>query len=299
MEHPAIVVGEAHARNGERDLIQAGEQLRQRGVAIAESHLEDGGKAVCKRIRRAVKSGAKLIVVCGGDGTLTAAVGVLAHTKAVLGVVPAGTGNSFSSSLGIGNSLDAAFDAIAYGEVARVDVGVANGMYFANFATIGLASEIGAETPHWLKARLGPIAYGITAIKPILQQHPFKARVRWKKNRLDLETRQIIVVSGRDYGHTPVTPEASLTNGMLTFFATERTGALDTIKTYAAFLTRSQTSLPEVHYFQAERIKIKTSRRVRVAIDGEVLCKTPVTFRIEPKALRVMIPRAQTGEASA
>jgi diacylglycerol kinase (ATP) len=286
----AIVVGQAHSRNGERDLITTGDALRARGIHIRESHLEPGRKAACKRIESAVKSGAKLIVVCGGDGTLTAAIRLLAHTKTVLGVIPAGTGNSFASSLGI-HSLEDAFDAIAGGEERRVDVGIVNGKRFANFSTIGLATEIGDQTPRWLKDRLGPVAYGIAAIEPILRQRPFKAWVRWKKNRLTLRTRQIIVVSGRDYGHTPVTPETNLTNGMLTFFATEGTSALDSVRTYAAFLAHTQTSLPEVHYFQSECIKIKTSRTMRVAVDGKVVCKTPVTYRVDPKALRVMVPR--------
>lgn len=288
MQH-AIVVAQSHSRHGIELLEEAGRQLRQRGVAVDASHLETGHKALAKRIRQAVKSGTELIVVIGGDGAQTVAVSQIAHSESVLGVVPGGTGNSFAESLGI-SSPEAAFDAIAGGLTERVDVGVVNGVRFANFATIGLASIISEQTPRWLKHTVGPIAYGIAAVQPLFSHRPFRLTVRWKKNRLKLETHQAIVVAGRMYGHTPITPESTLTDGLLTFFATSRTGAMDVAKTYASFLTGSQTSIPEAHYFRAKKIKIETSRKTLVAVDGAVVCHTPATFSIEHRALRVLVP---------
>jgi YegS/Rv2252/BmrU family lipid kinase len=285
----AVLIGQSRSRHGERDLIRAAGELRSRGFTIDASHLETGHKALRKRVRGMARSGAELVVVCGGDGSQTAAVSALAHTKTVLGVVPSGTGNSFATSLGIA-SADAAFDVIAGGRIARVDVGVVNGRRFANFATIGLAAEIGNQTPRWLKKLVGPLAYGFASVEPIVRQRPFDATVRWKKNRLKIRTRQIIVVSGRDYGHTPLTPESSLTSGRLSFFARDRTGTLDVLATYAAFLANAQSELPGTHVFQAPRIKITTSRPVRVAVDGSDVCRTPVEFKIDREALRVMVP---------
>jgi YegS/Rv2252/BmrU family lipid kinase len=286
----AVLIGQSHSRHGEEHLVRAARELRARGIEIEGSHLESGHKAVRKRARSAAKSGSKLVVVCGGDGTQAAAVSVLAHTNTVLGVVPSGTGNSFASSLGIGGTFDSAIETIARGRVARVDVGVVNGRRFANFATIGLASDISERTPRGLKKVFGPIAYGLSSVMPILRQRPFRATIRWKKHRLNMATRQIIIVNGRDYGHTPVTPESSPTSGKLTFFARDRAGTVDVLSTYAAFLVNEQTSLPGLHYFQASKIKISTSRPVLIAIDGHSVCRTPATFSIERKALRVMVP---------
>ncbi len=290
----AIVIAQSHSRNGITTLAQAGVELRARGVEVVESHLETGHKALRKRIKQAVKSGAEIVVTIGGDGTQTIAASALAHSKCVLGVVPAGTGNSFAESLGI-STPQAAFDAIAYGRIDRVDVGVVNGQRFANFATIGLASVIGEETPRWLKHAIGPIAYGVAAIKPLFSHKPFEISVRWKKNRLKLKTQQAIVVSGRMYGHTPVTPESRLNDGMLTFFATQRTHPVDVAKTYVAFLTDTQTRIPGAHYFRAKKLTISTSRKALVAVDGAAACHTPATFSVEPRALMVFLPGALPG----
>jgi YegS/Rv2252/BmrU family lipid kinase len=287
----AIVIAQSHARAGSKELEQAGAELRARGVSVDASHLESGHKAIRKRLRQAVRSQAPIIVLVGGDGTQTIGASEIAHSKTILGVIPAGTGNSFAESLGI-RSFEQAYDAIAHGRVERVDVGVVNGVRFANFATIGLASEITKKTPRWLKHAVGPIAYGISALKPLLHHRGFEASVNWKKNRLKIRTRQIIVVNGRMFGHTPVTPESFLTDGKLTFFATARTNPVDVIRTYASFLTNSQTSLPQAHYFRTEKLKIKTSRKTLVAVDGSPLCKTPAKFSVDRNALAVFVPDA-------
>ena len=288
---PAIIIAQSNSRGGEKLIEQAGAALRERGVSVEGSHLETGHKAIRKRIRQAVKSEAPIVALVGGDGTQRIGVSEIAHSKTVLGVIPAGTGNSFAASLGI-TKPDDAYDAIAHGRVERVDVGVINGERFANFATIGLASVIADHTPRWLKHFIGPIAYGLSAAKPLMRHRPFAASVKWKKNRMTILTQQIIIANGRMFGHTPITPESTLTDGMLTFYATDRTNPVDVMRTYAAFLTGAQTRLPEAHYFRAKKMTIKTSRKALVSVDGSPLCKTPAKFSVERNALAVFVPDA-------
>ena len=66
-----------------------------------------------------------LIVVGGGDGTLSAAArGVMALNKP-FGVLPTGTANDLARTLGIPSDLDAAVRIIAEGHTRRIDLGVA------------------------------------------------------------------------------------------------------------------------------------------------------------------------------
>jgi len=76
---------------------------------VTHTHVVDNHKDLCRYVGRAVKNGAGLVIVGGGDGTLTAAAGQLAKSKSVLGVLPLGTGNSFALSLGITDLEVAAF----------------------------------------------------------------------------------------------------------------------------------------------------------------------------------------------
>ena len=286
----AVLIAKLTSNKGPEAFAEVSKALTDRGISIVEAHQVENRKELQKRVRRAVKSGHKFIIVAGGDGSQAAAVGELAHTDAVLGVIPAGTGNSFAQSLGIKPSIEDAIDTLLNGRVTQVDLGVVNGTYFANFATIGLAAQIGEDTPKLLKKITGGIAYGLSAMIPILTHKPFKATVRWQKNELKVETFQMIVANGRFFGNTPILPDATITDGKLAFFTTAGSGRLENMRMYLAFLQGTQTGLPDAHYFQSKKITVKTKRKQAVAIDGSSLGTTPAVFEVARKALNVMVP---------
>ncbi len=294
----AVLIGHLTSRNGPAAFAEVSKALVAHGVSIVEAHQVETRKEIRRRVKRAVKSGHTLVLVIGGDGSQAAAVGPLAHTKAVLGVIPAGTGNSFAQSLGITPTIEDAIHTILNGRVAHVDLGVVNGEYFANFATIGLSSEIAESTPKLLKKIVGGAAYGLSAVLPMLKHRPFLAKVSWEKNALKLETHQMIVASGRYFGNTPILPDATATSGRLAFFTTVGPGRMDVMRMYLAFLSGTQTDLPDAHYFQTAKLTVKTKKRQPIAIDGSAFGYTPAKFSVAPNALRVMVPQA-TNEATA
>ena len=285
-----VLIAKRNSRKGPEAFAEVTKALTARGISIVEAHQVEGSKELRRRVKRAVKSGHKFIAVAGGDGSQSAAVGAMAYTDAVLAVIPAGTGNSFIQSLGIEPTIDAAIETILNGTVEKVDLGMVNGHYFANFATIGLSAEIGLETPKLLKKIAGGVAYGLSAVVPMLKKQPFRAKVAWERNALRVETFQMIVASGRYFGNTPILPDATVTSGRLAFFTTAGVGRLEVMRMYLAFLAGTQTALPDAHYFQAKKIKITTKVRQRIALDGSDFGFTPAKFEVAPDALRVLVP---------
>lgn len=293
----ATVICRLTSRNGLAYYQRLQRDLPERGVQITEAHMVRRRKELKKRIRQSVRSGAKLIIVIGGDGTQTAAVAELAHTNCALAVIPAGTGNSFAFSLGIKDDLDTAIETIANGKEVRVDVGIVNGTHFANFATIGLIADAANRTPRGLKRVIGPIAYGVAAVQSFLRDKPFEMRVKWKGETLKIVTHQAIVASGRYFGWQPVTPQASLRSGDLAFFAAAGDKAQDVIATNTALLRGDHTQLEHAHYFSAPKITIKTTPKQPLNIDGHALGRTPAKFKIAPRALRVLVPQDFDGRS--
>ncbi|HEV2262292.1 MAG TPA: YegS/Rv2252/BmrU family lipid kinase [Candidatus Rubrimentiphilum sp.] len=265
------------------------DELPRRGVHIIAAHTVRKRKDLRRTIAQAVKNGAGVIAVVGGDGTQTAAVAELAHTQATLAVVPGGTGNSFALSLGI-DSFERAMDAIVSGKERQVDVGVVNGTRFANFATIGLFAQAADDTSKPLKRILGPIAYGIAVLRGLPRAKPFRIRVYRQGGELDFCTHQAIVASGRFFGWQALTPDASVYDEKLAFFAAEGASDGDVLKTNAALLRGDQTQLEGAHYFSAKAIDIRTKPRQPLNIDGHAAGKTPAKFKVEPRALRVLVP---------
>ncbi len=286
----AVLIANLNSRNSARDFGKAHDLLRARGISIVESHPVRGHVELVKTVRGAIKSGHEYIIVGGGDGTQTAVVGDFAHTPAVLGVLPLGTGNSFAQSLGIKPDLDDALNVLTEGKTAKVDLGVVNGVHFANFAVVGLPAIIARNTSRPLKRFLGVGGYVAAGIGPLLRAYPFNCTVRWQKQKLRLRTQQIIIANGRFFGSKPLLPSASITDGELAFFATSDQNVWQSLRTFVSMGLGRQTTLQNAHYFSASDIDIRTEPRQPVDIDGSPLSKTPVHFSVARRALRVMVP---------
>jgi diacylglycerol kinase (ATP) len=284
----AVLIARGHSRRGREAYDVMPGLLRERGIEVIDTHLAEKRADACKAVKAAIKSKVRLIVVCGGDGTQTSVVPLLANRKRTLGVVPAGTGNSFALGLGI-DSFESAADAIAHGRERKVDLGVVNGTYFANFLTIGLAARIAEQTSRGLKAVLGPAAYGAAAVVPLMRHRPFRAEISWKGHRVRVKTHQIIVASGRFYGHQPLARAATLSDGRMTVFVREKNTKLDILQTYFALLRGEQHTLSGVNLWSTKcEMKIETQPKAPVAIDGRKFGKTPIRLRVAHNALRVM-----------
>jgi diacylglycerol kinase (ATP) len=285
----AVLVGHSTARHAAADFERARHMLTEHGVDVREAYLVESDKRLRKMVRRAIKRRPDVVVVAGGDGTMTKVVGEFAGREAVLGVLPLGTGNSFAQSLGIGSDLERAVETIARGKIAAVDLGRIDGDYFANFATLGFASDVARSASPILKRIIGTLAYVLAGIVPFVRARPFDCKIKADGHTVEFETYQVIVASGRYFGSATVAPEAGLESGKLALFATSDASRLDIVETYVALLTNRQTLLPNAHVFEAESIKIRTRPRQLISVDGSPFGKTPVRFGVAPKALRVLV----------
>jgi diacylglycerol kinase (ATP) len=63
--------------------------------------------------RRALESGADVVVAAGGDGTVSAVAEALIGTGVPLGVIPRGTANALSAALGLPADVEGACASIA------------------------------------------------------------------------------------------------------------------------------------------------------------------------------------------
>src|SRR5205085_1689796 len=112
------------------------EALERAGIN-AEVELVGAGE-IGQRCRASAERGDPLVVVGGGDGTISAAASALAGTETLLGILPLGTLNHFGRDLGIPTDLDEAAALIAARTVREVDVAEMNDRTFINNSAIGL-----------------------------------------------------------------------------------------------------------------------------------------------------------------
>ena len=121
------------------------ETARQRcdaaGVAHEVSFTERPGHA--RELAAAlVGRGFSTIVAWGGDGTVNEAASALMHREAVLGIVPAGSGNGLARALGISLRTGEAIATAVQGRDRIIDVGELAGRPFVNLAGVGLPASV-------------------------------------------------------------------------------------------------------------------------------------------------------------
>ena len=173
----ALVVN-VRSRRGRRHYPTVCRQLHNAGLDLLDLHPVADPRHLPQALAAAVDSGADLIVVGGGDGTLSEAAHQLAHRDLCLGVLPLGTTNNFARSLGLPLHLPAALQILTEGKVADVDLGHVAGRHFANLTSLGLSVQVAKHVPHQLKRILGRAAYPLTALALLPRHRPFTARLR-------------------------------------------------------------------------------------------------------------------------
>ena len=129
-----------------------------------------------------IKSSAEsydMVVVSGGDGTLSEAVKALMPIgkKIPLGYIPAGSTNDFAASMSIPKSMGDAAKAIVEGVTFDYDIGEFNGQYYVYVAGFGVFTDVSYETPQNVKNMLGHAAYLIEAIKRLPKYTGFSMKI--------------------------------------------------------------------------------------------------------------------------
>ncbi len=237
---------------------------------------------------RAVELGFRTIVAAGGDGTVNDVVNGIARSDATLGVLPVGTMNVFAAELGIPGDLRKAWAVIEAGHARRIDLGRANKKFFVQLAGVGLDAQVVAATSWASKKSLGPLSYLVSAAQ-IAAQPPPKLLIEAEGR--EREGSFVLIGNGRFYGG-PLAffKDAKIDDGLLDVLIFKNVGYLDLARYVSMMLVGRHTDLRDVEYFQTRRAAVRSESEVPVEVDGEVVERLPVTFRISARKLKVLTP---------
>jgi diacylglycerol kinase (ATP) len=245
-----------------------------------------------KPLRQALKQGAELIFVWGGDGMIQRCVDVIADFDAPLAIVPAGTANLLASNLAIPKHIDAAVDIGLYGDRLTLDLGSVNGERFAVMAGVGFdAQMIHAANPE-LKRRLGRTAYVLAAAKN-LQGRPFHARVKVDGKRwFDGGARCVLFGNvGDAFAGLSAFENAKPDDGLLEIGVASPDGILEWGRTIARSALSDASKSPFVQTTKGRSIEVALDRKVLHELDGsERQKKRKFAVDVLASAITVCVP---------
>jgi len=297
-ERAALIVN-TRARQGRQQVDHARRLLAAGDVPIAKTYALRGSSHLSGAVRGALDAGCDLIILGGGDGTVSAAVDLLAHRRAVLGLLPLGTANDFARTLGIPDDLEGACATIARGKVVDIDLGRADDLYYVNVASIGLGARVITRVSPWLKRVAGSLAYPVAAVRALVGFRPFAATLTFPGSDHAPATfprlLQIGVGNGRFYGGgAGVAPDAGIDDGTFDVYAIEWAGWRGLAGLALSFRSGRFVHRATVHHYETAAVRIETERTLATNVDGELVDQTPVLFTQARDALRVLVPQGST-----
>lgn len=243
------------------------------------------------RAREAAVAGFDRVVAVGGDGTVSEVVNGLVGTGASLGVIPAGTGNDFIRSAGIpADPSDAAATAFVGRETA-LDVATANGRYFINVGGVGLDAEVVRDVSRIPGYFGGTIAYLLGVFKNFVTYTPAPVEIIADGQIFERKALLVAVGNGLFYGGgMKVLPAARLDDGLLDVCIAGNMSRPEILRALPRLYRGTHLGLPKVEMLRAREVTITSHRPLSIQVDGEIVGHVPVTFRVEPGALKVVVP---------
>ena len=287
----AILIVNALSRQGLKQFDAAVAKLREAGVDLIDAIAVNKPGTLSGIVAEAMAKTPPMLIVGGGDGSLSCAVDALVGGDTVFGVLPLGTANSFARSIGLPLDLDGAVAVIAAGETRRIDLGMIDEDYYCNCAAIGLSTRIGGQIPPLLKKTLGRVGYLLWAAWQSMKFKSFKLIVTGDDGRRDeVDALEVRIANGRYHGGVELVDDADPENGRIVIQAVVgRSPAQLGWSWFTSYLRLRARKDTTVEY-QGQRLRVETVPPLKVSIDGEVLARTPFTARIAPRAISVLAP---------
>ncbi|MDM8102680.1 MULTISPECIES: diacylglycerol/lipid kinase family protein [Oceanobacillus] len=256
-------------------------------VTILQTKKEGDGERFVEKHAEEVD----LLIAGGGDGTVFEIMNALVPLKnrPVFAILPGGTCNDFSRTLGISQKPIEALEQIIMQKRMQVDVGKYGENYFLNFWGIGIISKVAEEMDEANKQVFGRVSYYLNTSRLAFQNEAFALKLHSEEFDYDEKAELLVVGNG------------SFLGGIQSFFpnADVQDGKFDVLIVKEAKLkylkkwleAKIQDDYPEnekdddIIYFRTNRLEVSTSPEQNIDCDGEFLNKTPATIEVLPKHL--------------
>ena len=287
----AILVVNAMSRKGADVFEEVRDKLIAAGIDLIEAHAvhdpDEMDKVICAAIERA-----PMVIVGGGDGSLSTNVDFFLGKDTVFAILPLGTANSFAGTLCIPKDIDSAIDVIADGERKRIDLGCIDGDYFVNAAAIGLSPMIAETVPHKLKRHLGMVGYMVWALWCAVRFRPFRLVVTHDDGRCEkVWATEVRIANGTHHGGVELVESQEIDSGEIVIQAVTGTSVFGLAWSWFATLAKLKSRHGTTREFRGRKMRLDTRPRRHISIDGEVSAKTPVTVSVARGAIEVAAPR--------
>ena len=260
---------------------------------------EQGAKACAEE---ALRLGADLLAVSGGDGTVMEAMSAVVGQDIPIAVFPAGTGNLLSINLGIPMIVPDAVDVALGGRRYALDLArTGDGRYFAVMGGVGMDAQMIKDSDREAKDRLGKMAYFVAALKNLPRRRALVEIIIDDKPPIQRRVKSVLLANmGKITGGLDAMPTASPNDGLLDIGILKAATVGHWVHLMGNTLLGRAQRDPSLEVYQARRVTLRPRHPQPVQFDGEDAgTMHELTVEIVPNAVQVLIPEDAPGTRDA
>lgn len=287
-----LVNPNAGQKKGTATASQAKQLFENAGIKLTMQFSNKRGEML-ELSRRASSETYDGIVAVGGDGTLFEIINGMMQVDETLpiplGIIPVGTGNSFSRELNL-KSLEDTVQRIITGNTMKVDLGkcecVDNVFYFINLLGFGFVSDVAHKANDYKK--LGALSYivGVLIITAKLSSYHLDLEIDGQKYERD-NCFVEICNSTKTGGDMLMAPMAQINDGLLDVIVLNKINRRRLLAAFPKIFKGTHLELPEAETFKAKKIVARPEIPKILTPDGEIKGQTPITVTVVPQKIKI------------
>lgn len=214
------------------------------------------------------------IVAVGGDGTVNeVAKGLINKRLGSLAIIPCGTGNDFSRSIGLPMDPIKSLDIIIKGKHRIVDIGKINGNNFLNIASVGFDTEVVINTNIIKKKVKSKTAYILGVLATLFGYK--KSEISLIVDGITYNRNLVLLAVGNGVfygGGLPILPMAEIDDGYFNICLVRDISNFKLLFLFPSIFKGKHLKYKRyVEIFKAKEVIVKNSKEINVNIDGEIL----------------------------
>jgi diacylglycerol kinase (ATP) len=234
-----------------------------------------------------------LVVIYGGDGSITKVARALHGTNTPMAIIPGGTANIVSRELKIPQDSQKAIELIVTGKakIVKMDMGMANNSPFLLRINLGIMADMILNADPGLKSNLGQLAYGITALKTTIAARPLTYNLVIDGKRVTQDGVSLTVTNAGNVGigDTAILPGISIYDGKLDVILMKNADPLSVLQ--VAGSTLFHTTSDVLQHWRCKEVVINLNKKVKYICDDCEEESKKIAITIMPGALNVLIPK--------
>ncbi|ACU54650.1 diacylglycerol kinase catalytic region [Acidimicrobium ferrooxidans DSM 10331] len=242
----------------------------------------------------AARQSPEVLIVAGGDGSISGGAEVAADHEVVLGILPTGTGNDTARGLRIPLGPEDAASVAIGGVETAIDLGLAGTRLFVHAVSVGVIARF-AEAVQHLRGRARPLLYPLAAWRVWRHYDGVRLEVSVDGQPVHFPGTLVelaVVNTPRLGGRLGISlPPSLAADGRLTAIAVTRSPLSLLVRSLASMMQqRPHHPHGTLLTRDARVITLTSATPTLVAIDGEPIAETPIDLRTLPARLRVHVP---------